>query len=257
MKHALNVHCRHLGAHETSADHWMIIGEYDSPIDGRPIVAIANLASTNSKVTGRSKIPTAGIYILSADTDPRVLVRTGADKCICGSCPLSGACGCYVRLDHGPLQAWRRYIAGEYRPFDPELFRGIFVRLGEYGDPAFIPIGVLGAIVRNAAGHTGYTHAWTYRPKSYARYLMASVSHESGAAAARARGYRTFRVRSADDPLAAREIACPASAEQNHRLTCTQCGACDGTTRGASRVSISIIAHGARRRAAVSNGGRS
>lgn len=250
-KHAIAPACRHLGPHESSADHWILIGEYASPIDKRPIIAIANLASTNSKVTGDSGIATAGIYILSADTDPRELVRSGNDSSICGNCPLQSGAGCYVRTDHGPLMAWRRYIAGEYRPYDVHAFRGLFVRLGEYGDPAFIPIRTVAAIVAASAGHTGYTHAWTYRPRAYARYLMASVSHETGAARARAMGYRTFRVRAADDPIMPREFACPAAAESGHRLTCTQCGACNGAGARATRASVTIIAHGARRRAAT------
>jgi hypothetical protein len=232
----------------------MLIGEYPSPINGRPIIAIANLASTNSKVTGASGIATAGIYILSADTDPRALVRTGEDTSICGDCPLSSGSGCYVRTDRGPLRAWTRYINREYRPYDVKRFAGLFVRLGEYGDPAFIPIATIRAIVKQSAGHTGYTHAWTYRPKAYARFLMASVSTVKAAVVARRRGYRTFRVRAAAEALETREIACPASAEQNHRLTCAECGACDGALRGVRRVNVSIIAHGARRRAAVLNG---
>lgn len=255
MNHALSPYCRHLGPHASAADHWMLIGEYASPINRAPIVAIATLASTNAKTAGKSRIPTAGVYILAADTDPRIAVRTAADASICGDCPLTAGRGCYVRHDRGPLAAWRRYIAGEYRPFNPRAFTGIFTRLGEYGDPAFIPLRTLDAIVKHSAGHTGYTHAFGYRPREYSRHLMASVSTAAGAARAQSLGYRYFRVRPPDDAIAAREMQCPASAEAGHRLTCTQCGACNGAARGGRRVNVSIVAHGSRRRAAVINGG--
>lgn len=64
------------------------------------------------------------------------------------------------------------------------------------------------------------------------------------------RGWRTFRVRSASDPLLPGEIACPASAEASAeagaRVQCDRCLLCDGAARmDIHRLpSIAIIDHG-------------
>jgi hypothetical protein len=60
---------------------------------------------------------------------------------------------------------------------------------------------------------------------------------------ARALGWRTFRVRGADEALGEREIACPASKESGHKTTCDRCIGCGGTSAKA-KVDFVIIAHG-------------
>lgn len=246
MKHTYTRSCRHIGPHADSAAHWMLIGEYASPIDGSPIVAMANLASTNSKTSGRGRIPTVGIYIISATTDPRTLSNQADDGAICGACVQrrSTGGGCYVTIGRGPLAAFNRYKRGEYRPFELTAFVGKFVRFGEYGDPAFIPLDDVAQIASVAAGHTGYTHQWTYRDRGYARYFMASVESDRAAENATKRGYRYFKV-SATGELRPREFSCPASEEQGHRLVCGDCVACDGGARGIGRANPVIIVHGA------------
>jgi len=73
---------------------------------------------------------------------------------------------------------------------------------------------------------------------------MASADGPADREQARAAGWRTFTVRTADQPLAAREIVCPASPEGGDRLQCIDCGACDGADRP-GKVSVAIVVHGA------------
>jgi hypothetical protein len=126
------------------------------------------------------------------------------------------------------------------------MLTGRIVRIGAYGDPAVIPSIHWRALLRYAAGHTGYTHQWR---RAIARGLrgivMASADSESDRDIARAMGWRTFRVRTADQPLGAREIVCPASPEGGDRRQCIDCQACDGASRGPAQASVAIIVHGA------------
>lgn len=71
--------------------------------------------------------------------------------------------------------------------------------------------------------------------------LQASVDNEREHAAARAKGWATFRVRSESEPVLPGEMICPASDEGGHGATCETCGACNGA--GAQVV---IIVHGGR-----------
>jgi hypothetical protein len=62
---------------------------------------------------------------------------------------------------------------------------------------------------------------------------------------AHAKGWRTFRVRAANEPVTAkREVICPASNEAGNRTSCLDCKACGGLSAKA-KVSMVIIAHGA------------
>jgi hypothetical protein len=116
--------------------------------------------------------------------------------------------------------------------------------LGAYGDPAAVPLNVWDDFLTKVDGYTGYTHQWR---KSFAkglkRYCMASVETEKQAEYAHRKGWRTFRIREDEnDALLANEIVCPASHEANKRLSCSECGACNGGNN--KKVSIAIIAHG-------------
>lgn len=73
--------------------------------------------------------------------------------------------------------------------------------------------------------------------------VMASADNAQARDAAKALGYRTFRIRTEAQPVAKGEFICPASAEAGKRKTCAQCGACNGgtDTRKADAV---IIVHG-------------
>ena len=127
-------------------------------------------------------------------------------------------------------------------PWDAgELIAGRVIRLGSYGDPAAVPAWIWRALVRKAKGWTGYTHQWKIRPAMH-DLCMASVDNAEEYAEAKNAGWRTFRVRTADEQLGDREIACPASDEAGNKTTCEKCRLCAGTSKPAK--DIAIIVHG-------------
>tara|TARA_R110000850_G_scaffold119182_2_gene236458 strand:- start:428 stop:826 length:399 start_codon:yes stop_codon:yes gene_type:complete len=116
------------------------------------------------------------------------------------------------------------------------------IRIGAYGDGAALPLNVM-ADLTHGIFHTGYTHAWQSRP-DLRQFLMASVDNPTEYDAAKQSGWRTFRVRTADENLDPQEIACPASDEAGKRTSCDHCGLCDGSRPDDQRKSVAIIAHG-------------
>jgi hypothetical protein len=123
-------------------------------------------------------------------------------------------------------------------------------RSAAFGDAAALPLEVLERWRAIRAQYDlaplGYTHAWRTRPDLAVDH-MASVETVEDAAAARAAGWRYFRVRPVGSPLLAGEIQCPASAESTraNAIDCNRCGLCDGNARGSRRPSVSIEDHGA------------
>src|ERR1044072_9015768 len=160
-----------------------------SVIDGAPIVAIATNflgTSINPKVAA-SFIQT---WILRAEIDPLHAITIGADRAICGNCGLRGtptgkkADGrrCLVAPGHGALPIWKQWHRGGI-PFLSErrlkaVFGGRAVRLGAYGDPAAVPIGIWRKIMTRPAYWTGDTHQWRWCHQSYKRWCMASCETE-------------------------------------------------------------------------------
>ena len=222
-----------------------------SAIDGAPIAMIAiTKKSTNSK-TGNM----VQTYIIRTDIDPVAAVKTGADVSICGDCRHRGngqngsGRSCYVNLGHGPSSVYRAFRRGSY-PVDTgydvqNASAGRIVRIGTYGDPAAVPVSVWQRILQKAAGHTGYTHQWRNSIAADLRgIVMASADTEAEADAAAIAGWRTFRVRTAAEPLRKRESVCPASAEAGKKLQCADCKACNGAGSG-RKGSIAIVVHGA------------
>jgi hypothetical protein len=216
------------------------------------------------------------IWILHRTLNPLDAIASGEDESICGMCPHRGGMDvvsdetyqwspfgpalfqaiqktkrrCYVQVDKAPRGIWLAYTNGRYRKVDaseyPALFTGRKVRLGAYGDPAFIPLSIIRAIVAICVDWTGYTHQWMdaqYAP--YASYVMASADSEHDHARATALGWRTFRVRPKGGRILPGEIICPASDEGGYRSTCARCKLCNGTKYGASdpRKNIVIIDH--------------
>jgi hypothetical protein len=207
------------------------------------IVAIVTLKSTNVK-TGNM----AQLWILNKDIDPLTAAKTGSDELICGDCKHrpSNMGTCYVTLFHGPLGIWKAYHRGRY-PFlqssdYASVLSGKAIRLGAYGDPAFVPYNILENLTAAAAGFTGYTHQWRRCSAKYRNLVMASVDTAAEYARAKRKGYRTFRVSATGQDNSATEITCPAS---SGKALCLSCKLCCGTKRPHAK-DITIKVHGAR-----------
>lgn len=193
--------------------------------------------------------PMVQVWILHRTIEPHAAVATGADSVVCGDCPLRGNGGggeraCYVDVGKAPLSIFRAYHRGAYplAPVDPaDLFRGRAVRFGAYGDPAYIPAGMLAGIAQAARSHTGYTHQWRKLGAPYRHYLMASVDTPSDVREAESLGWRWFGLVS--DARRAPEldaVLCPADPARG--VTCSTCTLCGGSLTRAR--SVAILPHG-------------
>lgn len=208
--------------------------------------------------TRKSSNPKTGdmiqIWILVRRQNPVRALKTGADWIVCGNCKHRGRRGkgrtCYVRVANAPLGVWKAYRRGRYPYLNGSAIEQMFsdrrVRFGAYGDPVHIPFAITRAIALSAERWTGYTHQWQNPAYAgYRSFLMASCDTVSEYAQAKTDGWRTFRVRSANETLYGSEIACPASEEMGHRTTCAKCGLCNGAKQSDARKDIAIFAHGA------------
>lgn len=224
-----------------------------SMLDGAPIIVVATglgKASRNAKTGGIVQT-----WIIREDVNPVEAVKSGDDASICGDCPHRGT-SCYVTVFQAPLSVWKSYHRGIYPTLSPEEARealaGRVVRLGAYGDPAAVPVAVWQEALGAVEAVTGYTHQWRRFPALQA-WCMASCDSVADFMAAKAGGWRTFRVRGAGEALQGkREIACPASVEMGAKTSCALCKACGGASSKA-RVDIAIIAHGAASKVAAFN----
>lgn len=216
-----------------------------SLLNGDPIVVVAITKSSNIK-TGNM----VQTYILADNGKaPHASAMALEDEAICGACPHRRGKGgaCYVNLAQGPSQVMKSLIKGSY-PASIEsaasASAGRMVRLGTYGDPAAVPADVWHALLALAAGHTGYTHQWKQGKAGHVMDLcMASADSEADRTIAKAMGYRTFRVRSEQEPIRQGEFACPASKEAGMKKTCATCGACNGGVNS-RKADPAIIVHG-------------
>jgi hypothetical protein len=236
----------------------MVVWQGLSQLDGvTPIVVIAtglDSSSANEKTGGMVQT-----FILRADIEPHTAIADGADEAICGVCPhrgkASGGTGaCYVRVYQAPLSTWRAWQRGNAESFDLGRFAGKRVRIGSYGDPAAVPVTVWQDIVAVAEATTGYTHQWRTCDPAFAEFCMASTDSVAERRQARLKGYRTFHVRALGTAKSKGEIVCPASAEAGKRTTCASCLQCGGTGNGRT-ADITILAHGASKRAFAALGG--
>jgi hypothetical protein len=226
----------------------VVLYEGPSQLDGKPIIVIlVGLAR-------RSKNPKTGnmlqTHILRRDVDPIRAKLEGKDSTICGDCPHRELGTCYVNVTQAPLAVWRAWKKRKYPRFNVRkhaaLFVGRFLRLGSYGDPAAVPLAVWTEVCGLVEGWTGYTHQWAVCDRGLARYCVASCDTPADREAALAAGWRTFRIRTAEQPLLPGEFVCPASAEAGKRLTCEECRACSGTKAGGRNATPAIIFHGPR-----------
>jgi hypothetical protein len=229
-----------------------------SEIDGQPIICIATGLEDGGSNTKTG--PMIQIYILRADMNPLQAVQTGDDGAICGDCPHRGRIitdpitglrknverSCYVTLMHGPRVIWDGYQRGIYPDVKLTKARKLMarrtVRVGAYGDPGAVPLSVWEVALDQVAELNGYTHLWRKFPLLSA-FCMASCDNEADRAEAKARGFRTYRVRGKDEPKLDGEGLCPASKELGKTVQCAQCMLCGGA-RTKAKADITIIAHG-------------
>jgi hypothetical protein len=239
----------------------VVLFDGSSLLDGEPIIVVA------TGFRRRTANPKTGdmlqTWILRSDVAPFTAIHSGGDVSICGSCPLRGIIerangkyssvnrrrGCYVNVHQAPAAVYQAFTRGRYEPFDSQrhldLFRGRMLRIGSYGDPCAAPYSVWSTLAHVASGRTGYSHQWRQgRFWRFRRLVMASVESLDDAKLARSKGWRTFRTAPQGEQPAKGEFACPASAEQGHRLTCEQCRACNGVNGSHGRSSVLIQAHG-------------
>lgn len=221
--------------------------EGPSQIDGRPIVGIATglLRPTANPKTG-DMVQT---WILRSDVPPLDAGKTGEDASVCGGCKHrpTNMGTCYVSLFQGPRAVYAAYKTGSYPTLTPEqaakMVAGRKLRMGAYGDPVAIPVAAWLKLLEHTSGHTGYTHQWRSERLAgpFKGIMQASVDTVEEHAAAKSRGWQTFRVRSETEPVLASEMMCPASEEGKHAATCATCLACDGASKD-----VAIIVHGAK-----------
>jgi hypothetical protein len=216
-----------------------------SCITGEPVIAVAGRETSNPK-TG----PAVQVWILHQHQSPIAAVKSGADQAICGDCPHRGdgygnGRSCYVEYFRAPFNLWRALPRTGLDVSVEDLsvkLKGKHLRLGAYGDPAAVPVGVWRRVLQHATGWTAYTHQWRHCDPEFRWIAMASVEDELEQQTAESFGWRTFRVRTVDEPLTRNEIVCPASTEGGHVAQCASCGLCCGSRRNAK--SIAIVAHG-------------
>ena len=230
-----------------------------------PIHRTRNIVVTLTGLTCASSNPKTGnmlqAAILPRRVDPFTAVQTGADKAVCGDCPLrpilarmAKSVRCYVRTAQFPLAVWRAVRGKRVKPLSAlNLTQGKRnrraenkpVRLGAYGDPVLIPLPMLEELTADRK-RTGYTHQWRTCDPAYRRYLMASCETAEDVIDANKRGWRTFRtVASADSQLMPDEILCP---NYTHKVTCADCGLCNGAGKAKN---IAIPVHGTQEAAAT------
>lgn len=234
-----------------------------SQFNGKPIVVIFTGISRKNK---NSKIGGEFIqgWVLDEKLNPIAASHARKDQSVCGKCPQRHSLrakdplkrkenvgGCYVNLAHGPHSIWKAYKNGSYveldlnNPLHIQAFKGRKLRLGAYGDFSMIDFAFTDKLMHTCAitEWTGYTHQYNSDfAQPYKKYLMASVENEEQAKQAQINGWRTFRVRGEGEAKAKNEFICPASAENDYKLTCADCMLCNGN--GSKAKSVVIFKHG-------------
>lgn len=202
----------------------------------------------------------AQAFIILCNEHPCDAMRNGKDEAVCGHCPLRGKVviekgrkklkrPCYVN-PMSPTAIYNAMLRRRYPRVTPRAIADVVaqrpLRIGAYGDPAAVPLKVWTSLTKHHdTKRTGYTHQWRTCDPGFKRLVMASVDTMEEWAQAKEAGWRTFRVRTADQWLMPNEIVCPASEEGGHRTNCAKCGLCNGKlSDDDARKDICIIAHG-------------
>lgn len=212
-----------------------IVYEGASRINGDNIVVIVTMKSANVK-TG--DLPT--MWILHQDHKPTEASKLGKDEAVCGDCKLRQSTGgaCYVNLGHGPRAVYQAYKSGKYKHLngDYDVFSGLKMRFGAYGDPYAMPLDVLIQIKSRVKNAVGYTHQWR-NDNGLSSLSMASVDNVQEAIEAQQAGWRTFRVAGMDSEIMDNEIVCP---NYTTGVKCVDCNLCSGNEIGAKNIVIPV-----------------
>lgn len=224
-----------------------VIQRGNSPIDGKPFVAVMTLESGNRKTGNMCQV-----WILREDINPVEALAIGADYSICGDCihrkQVNGKRSCYVNVGQAPLSVWRTYKAGGYVDLtDPAVacdinlgmvLNGRKIRWGAYGDPSILDADVVHTFNTFAAGHTGYTHQWRQPFAQWCKgVFQASCDGFADYLDASAHGWKTFAVvPQGSEAFSGKQ--CPATID-NSSAQCRTCALCDG-----AKTDIFVEAHG-------------
>jgi hypothetical protein len=136
-----------------------------------------------------------------------------------------------VKVLHGPSPVYRAYKRGSYEKLSDAhlpMFKDRILRAGSYGEPTALPISVWQPLIEQSKSVLCYTHRWKDCDPRWSNYSMASVDSEEERLEALSNGWRTFRVRTPEQPLMKGEFVCPASEEEGFRLQCEDCKSCRG-----------------------------
>ena len=116
------------------------------------------------------------------------------------------------------------------------------LRVGAYGDPGAVPLEIWDEVLARVRELNSYTHLWRENP-ALSAFCMASCDNEEEHRAAKALGFRVYRVRPEGAPVLKGEGRCPASKEMGKTVQCSACMLCGGQRTGA-KADITIVAHG-------------
>ena len=209
-----------------------------SQIDGQLIVCITT--ESKNRKTGEM----LQVWLLSTAMNPIKATYNNLDRSICGDCKHRNT-SCYVALFQAPYQIYHNWKRGKYAiSHDFSMFANRKVRFGAYGDPVAMPLEIIRGIAKVSSGWTGYTHQWKLAiAQEYKPFLMASVDTLAEYHEAKAMGWRTFRIKNAEESKLKQEIVCPASIEAGKKSNCAKCGLCSGLSSKSPR-DIVINVHG-------------
>jgi len=230
--------------------------EFDSPVNGEPIVALFTGFKNDSQNSKLGAMIT--VYIHLKENLPHENARTGADVAICGNCPLRPIMkikgGCYVNKGHAPHAVHSSYLKGNIPTLNntQELItllinRGYQIRWGEYGDPSMLPFPfideVMKAVEPYGIGQTSYVHQWQeswFDPRHFT-YALASVDFINTLALLQALhgdNVRYYRITETKEDLLPNEVHCPHKESDNKtiRVQCKDCGLCGGSKMSAKNI---------------------
>lgn len=233
------------------------------------IIVVIMIIESSNKKTGNM----VQTYIIRKDLNPLEALKNGKDIAICGDCIHRGRFvknekngkvewkrTCYVNIGQGVLQVYKSYIKGNYPKYNPHKHdvrlldkngNKRMIRLGTYGDPAFIPIRIWNYYLTKFSGSTGYTHQWnkSWVDPNFNKIVMASCDSKPNVNDSNAIGYRSFIVVAHDDIIAKKnDMNAVNCLSDSIGKKCEDCGLCDGSGKNPNRKNVYINAHGKAKR---------